>query len=427
MFYELGDGYSRPATCYLLNFLCCGASYCFLQLPTAFYCFLLFPTVPTVSYCPSSSQQAPHPIGQSVSQSDSGSTAGSAPCPGEACSQLSLPLPTMRPSLILLLGLLSGPVSGQSPSDLPTGLPTAAPSVNYYSSYSYSSYGYAYSAPPSKNKTCENYGVTWHPKSLPFASFPTKITNGYFCEILQRSQVMQYRNGTAITPFLEMIPNKRNSSKSVAVTIKFNDFNGADPISGNVNLGVDISLTWKDDFTHWDVTTDCRDFDLNSTVACPTYDVTYIGFSQDALWLPDFQLSNDAVPFDQGFPAKQNAVVNYNGLTTYALTGQITYGCNYVLTDFPFDTQYCEADFTSRTWYDDVLKFVLDDSARKFKTNPADPSQAILTAPGLIWMDSFTNPGTPSVQVYRRFIGFLRVGGFGYHCQCRAEARHSHG
>ena len=150
----------------------------------------------------------------------------------------------------------------------------------------------------------------------------------FYCEILQRFQVMKYRNGTAITPYLEMIPNKRNISKTVAVIIKFNDFNGADPISGNVNLGVDISMTWKDDFTSWQVTTNCHDFNPNISTPCPSYDVTYIGFNQDALWLPDFQLSNDAVPFDQGFPAQQNAIVSYNGLTTYTLTGQITYSCN---------------------------------------------------------------------------------------------------
>lgn len=305
-------------------------------------------------------------------------------------------LPSNSPTRAPTTTAAPSTVAPSRPTYLPSGLPTAAPHVYYYGSsyaYSSSSYAYAYAAPASKNKTCQDYGHSWHPRP-PFTNFPKTINNGYYCEILQRFQVMQYRNGTAITPFLEMIPNKRNTSKPVAVIVKFNDFNGADPISGNVNLGVDISMTWKDDFTSWDVTTDCNDFNPNISTPCPSYDVTYIGFNQDALWLPDFQLSNDAVPFDQGFPAKQNAVVSYNGLTTYALTGQITYSCNYVLTDFPFDTQNCEADFTSRTWYDDTLSFVLDPSAMKFTTNANDPAQVVQKSAGLIWMDSFTNPGT---------------------------------
>ena len=245
-------------------------------------------------------------------------------------------LPSGGPTLASLVSSAPSTVAPSRPTSLPSGLPTGAPSIYYSSSYAYSSssYAYAYAAPVSKNKTCQEFGHSWNPRTLPFANFPKTISNGYYCEILQRFQVMQYRNGTAITPFLEMIPNKRNTSKPVTEIVKINDFNGADPISGNVNLGIDISMTWKDDFKSWDVTTDCNDFNPNISTPCPSYNVTYIGFNQDALWLPDFQLSNDAVPFDQGFPAKQNAVVSHNGLTTFALTGQITYSCNYVLTDF---------------------------------------------------------------------------------------------
>jgi hypothetical protein len=60
---------------------------------------------------------------------------------------------------------------------------------------------------------------------------------------------MQYNKATQIIPYNDVIPNRRNTSKVVKVAIRFNDFNGADPIAGIVNLGVDIGMSWKDDYT----------------------------------------------------------------------------------------------------------------------------------------------------------------------------------
>lgn len=117
------------------------------------------------------------------------------------------------------------------------------------------------------------------------------------------------------------------------------------------------------------------------------------------MWIPDFQLANDVTPFDQGFPKKTKAVIDFSGGTNVVLTGQITFSCNFVMTDFPYDTQTCDAVFSSRAYYSDSLKFILDSTVLSFETDSEDASQVLKKSDGLIWMDSFTHPGNHAYLV----------------------------
>jgi hypothetical protein len=162
--------------------------------------------------------------------------------------------------------------------------------------------------------------------------------------MFHRRELLRYRNGTWIQENTDAVPNKDNESpKQVMVTVKFNDFNGASTLQQNVNLGVEISMYWRNDYVNWAVNTTCSSFSPAFQTPCPTYDVYELIWDPSVMWVPDLQLANDAVPFDQGFPSNLKAIVDYAGGSAYVLTGQITYSCNFVMTDFPFDTQSCDA------------------------------------------------------------------------------------
>ena len=177
------------------------------------------------------------------------------------------------------------------------------------------------------------------------------------------------------------------------VTVKFDAFNGADSLAGNVNIGLEISMFWKNQYIGWDVSTNCASFNASAPRRCPPYDVYSISWTPDVMWVPDFQLVNDQVPFDQGFPSNLKAVTDYSGGCNYVLTGQITYSCNFNMAYFPFDTQECSATFASRSYFDDSVIFILDPSAASFQSQATDDSLPVAKANGLLWMDSFTDPG----------------------------------
>ena len=192
-------------------------------------------------------------------------------------------------------------------------------------SRNYNSYFYA----SNPAETCETNGFT------------TK----YGCETFHRERLLAYTYGTTIQASTDAVPNRSNHGPlPVNITIKFNDFLGADSVNGYVNIAVEISMYWRNSFISWDITTDCNLFDHNlPSTQCPTYDVYSIAWTPDVMWVPDFQLANDQVPFDQGFPSTLKAVTDYAGGCTYVLTGKIEFSCNFDMTNFPFDTQSCQA------------------------------------------------------------------------------------
>ena len=240
--------------------------------------------------------------------------------------------------------------------------------------YSYSSYSYS----SVTSNTCEGVGIY------------TKFD----CENFHRRQLLKYRNYTQIQLSTDAVPiTKDTTALPVHVAIKFDDFNGADSVAGSVNLGVEISLFWRNKYIGWDVTTDCSGLNTSAPSKCPPYDVYSISWTPDVMWVPDFQLVNDQVPFDQGFPSNLKAVTDYTGGCNYVLNGQITYSCNFNMALFPFDTQECSAIFASRSYFDDSVMFYLDPSAKNYKTEPTDDSFPVAQSSGLLWMDSFTDPG----------------------------------
>jgi hypothetical protein len=138
----------------------------------------------------------------------------------------------------------------------------------------------------------------------------------------------------------------------------------------------------------------CEKYNTSSREKCPPYDVYELSFDSKQMWTPDFQLANDAVPFDQGFPKSIKAIIDYSGGTSIVYTGQITYSCNFVMTDFPFDTQTCDAVFSSRAYFNDALTFTFDDNVdMNFNTTSDDAAQTVAKDLGYIMMDTFTNPG----------------------------------
>ena len=261
----------------------------------------------------SKTQNAPNPPGSmSPTQQQTGPGASSPPQGGSSG-------PTASPSL---------PPQG-SDTFAPSGMPSLY-ELSFcirFLNFPRSSNSYFYQSNPAQ--TCEAYG----------------ITSKYECETHHRQQLLAFKYGTTIQESTDAVPNKSNSGPlPVNITIKFNEFLAADSVNGFVNIAVEISMYWRNSFIGWDITTECNLFDSNfAFTQCPSYDVYSITWNPDVMWVPDFQLSNDQIPFDQGFPSNLKAVTDYAGGCNYVLEGTIEFSCNFAMTDFPFDTQSCQA------------------------------------------------------------------------------------
>lgn len=275
--------------------------------------------------------------------------------------------------LALLLLLLGTGLAAETntPSDTPTGQPTSYPTYTFFGLTDDDL------LPPDKGLSCG----------------AMQIRTQYECELYHRDRLLAYRNQSSIVPHTGAIPNKNSTSaKKVRVAMKLNDLNGVDSILGAVNMGVELSCYWRNDFLSWDVERDCSKITNTSTKTCPDFDVYELTFDRSSMWTPDFQLANDVVPFDQGFPKDQKVVVDFAGGSSMVLTGQITFSCSFAMTDFPFDTQTCAAVFASRTYYSYLLSFDADKSAAEYKVGVDASPRPVEVAEAFVWMDSFTHP-----------------------------------
>lgn len=180
-----------------------------------------------------------------------------------------------------------------------------------------------------KNKNKNNLQST----NAPMLNMNCNNLTGYACELY----ILEYLNeyiyvNKSYNRLIVPTFNKSNRPIDVVIIITFVDLININTITGTITTSVFIDYFWNDCFMHW-----------NSEL---TDGNNFILINNDLLWIPDIALYN---AIDGFYSSIDSAAVflSSDGTVWWSGRGVTTFSCTFDVTDFPFDSHTCTAEYAS--------------------------------------------------------------------------------
>lgn len=154
----------------------------------------------------------------------------------------------------------------------------------------------------------------------------------YDCQLYVQDYLETYINvnksyNKILRPVVE-----RSSVLDVRIVVTFVDLIDVNTVLGTMTSKVFIDYHWKDEFLHWDASlTDNDDFHV---------------IPNDLIYVPDIIIYNSV----NGFLENLDSIATFltsDGNAWWSGRGMAITSCVFDVSDFPFDSQECEMDFSS--------------------------------------------------------------------------------
>ncbi len=168
------------------------------------------------------------------------------------------------------------------------------------------------------------------------------ITDESECELYIRNSLESYIAEGKYSP--STIPVKSDGGPlETYVWMTFQSISGVSVIEGTISLSVFVDIVWFDAYLTWDPSL--------------TLGIQSVYIRPELVYNPDFILYNAVGNY--GDMLSSQVIEWYaDGGMWNSRQGQITYACNFVLTQFPADSQTCTAEFASFLYPSEYLLFI---------------------------------------------------------------------
>ena len=149
-------------------------------------------------------------------------------------------------------------------------------------------------------------------------------------------------------------PKKPNGPVDVQLSLAVRAVANVDQIESTILANVWFRQSWRDPRLAWNPTKN-----NNGTHEFQGRMMTYATHPErtDAIWVPDLTLYNTAEK-PLGGLEHTHAIVLEDGLVVWSRPGVVTLICEFVLDDFPFDTQVCHMKMGSWAYDADSLRIL---------------------------------------------------------------------